>query len=181
MFKRFLLAVALILPVTVMAQKFGVVEIESVLMDMPQTVEMNSTLEKLSKQYEDQFMSMQNEVNQKYADYQKMQSDATVSESIKELKINEIQELTTRIEQFRNTAMNELQRQRETLMMPIQRDLFDAIRSIGAEESFTIILPKDQALLLYQGTDVVDLTSKVRTRLGLPAAPAAPAAQAPAN
>lgn len=176
MFKRFLLAVALILPLTVMAQKFAVVEVESILMDMPQTAEMNKALENLQKQYEDQFMRMQNEVNQNYADFQKMEADSTVSESIKELKIKEIQELGSRIEQFRNTAMNELQRQRENYMAPIQRDLFDAIRSIGAEEGLSMILPKDQALILYQGPDVVDVTAKVRTRLGLKPA-AAPAAQ----
>lgn len=161
---------------TVMAQKFAVVELQSVIADMPETAEARTSIDNLTKQYQNQFESMRAELDKLYAEYQQMEQDPQVAQSIKELKIKEITERQQRIEQFQNTAMNEMQRQNETLMAPIQQKLIDAVRSIGAEDGYTFVFPADPGLILYQGNDVTDITSKVRARLGLKPASAAPAA-----
>ena len=49
MFKKILLAVALALPLSGMAQKFGVVDIESVFQAMPESAAMRAELEETSK------------------------------------------------------------------------------------------------------------------------------------
>ena len=48
-----------------------------------------------------------------------------------------------------------------------QTKLTDAVKSVGAEGGFTFIMPNEQALLLYKGNDVVDVTPQVRAKLGL--------------
>ena len=52
-------------------------------------------------------------------------------------------------------------------MTPIQNKMTDAIKTVGTEGSFTFILPKDPGLLLYTGTDVVDVTDQIKSKLGL--------------
>ncbi len=167
MFKKILLAVALALPMSAFAQKFGVVDLEAIFQAMPETTAMQTQLTDTSKKYEEEFAKLQEEVNKLYADYQTIQNDAATPEPIKERKVQEINERVQKVDQFRNTAQQDLARLQETLMAPIQAKIQDAVKAVGAEGSFTFVFPNEKGLLLYTGTDVVDLTQQVRTKLGI--------------
>ncbi len=166
MFKKILLAIAVALPVSAMAQKFGVVDLESVFTSMPETTAMQTQLTETSKKYEDEFAKLQEEVNKLYTDFQTIQNDANTPESIKERRMQEIQDRYAKVQQFRETAQQDLAKLEQQLSTPIQQKLTDAIKAVGAEGSFTAILPKD-GVFLYTGTDVTDVTPLVRTKLGI--------------
>jgi len=166
MFKKILLAIAVALPMSAMAQKFGVVDIESVFSAMPETTAMQTQLQETSKKYEDEFVKLQEEVNKLYADYQTIQEDANTPASIKERRLQEVQDRYAKVQQFRETAQQDLARLEQQLSTPIQQKLTDAIKAVGAEGGFTFIMPHE-GLLLYTGTDVTDVTPQVRTKLGL--------------
>lgn len=166
MFKKILLAVAVALPLSAMAQKFGVVDIESVFQAMPETTAMQTQLTETSKKYEDEFLKLQEEVNKLYAEFQTIQNDANTPESIKERRLQEVQDRYAKVQQFRETAQQDIARLEQQLSMPIQQKLTDAIKAVGAEGGFTFIMP-NEGLLLYTGTDVVDVTAQVRTKLGI--------------
>ena len=166
MFKKILLAIAVALPLSSMAQKFGVVDLEAVFTSMPETTAMQTQLQETSKKYEDEFAKLQEEVNKLYTDFQTIQNDANTPESIKERRMQEIQDRYNKVQQFRETAQQDLARLEQQLTAPIQQKLTDAIKAVGAEGSFTGILPKE-GVLLYTGTDVVDVTPQVRTKLGI--------------
>ncbi len=152
MFKKILLAVAVALPLSAMAQKFGVVDIEAVFTAMPEYTAMQTQL--------------QEEVNKLYADYQTLEKDASTPDAIKERRLQEVQDRYAKVQQFRETAQQDISRQEQQLSTPIQQKLTDAIKAVGAEGGFSFIMPKD-GLLLYQGNDVVDVTPQIRTKLGI--------------
>lgn len=166
MFKKILLAIAVALPMSAMAQKFGVVDIESVFTAMPETTAMQTQLQETSKKYEDEFMKLQEEVNKLYADYQTIQEDANTPASIKERRLQEVQDRYAKVQQFRETAQQDLAKLEQQLSTPIQQKLTDAIKAVGAEGGYTFIMP-NEGLLLYTGTEVTDVTPMVRTKLGL--------------
>jgi len=166
MFKKILLAIAVALPMSAMAQKFGVVDIESVFTAMPETTAMQTQLQETSKKYEDEFMKLQEEVNKLYADFKTIQEDANTPASIKERRLQEVQDRYAKVQQFRETAQQDLARLEQQLSAPIQQKLTDAIKAVGAEGGYTFIMP-NEGLLLYTGTDVTDVTSQVRTKLGI--------------
>ena len=166
MIKKILLALVVALPLSTMAQKFGVVDIESVFQAMPEYKAMQTQLEETSKKYEDEFAKLQEEVNRLYADYQTLEKDANTPQTIKERRQQEIQDKYTKVQQFRETAQQDLARQEQQLAAPLQQKLMDAINAVGAEGSYSFILPKE-GLLLYKGNDVVDVTDAVRTKLGI--------------
>lgn len=182
MIKKVILAVLLALPFASMAQKFGVVDVESIFTAMPETAQMQTQLQQTSARYEEEFGKLQEEVNKLYTEYQTIQNDENTPQSIKERRVQEIQERASKVDQFRNTATQDLARLQEQLMAPISQKINDAVKSVGAEGGFTFIFLNEPNLLLYTGTDVTDITPLVRTKLNLPAAGAAPAATAtPAN
>lgn len=167
MLKKILLALVVALPLSAAAQKFGTVRIDDVFSAMPETTEMQNQLSEASKKYEAEFQKLQEELNKLYTDFQGIQNDPNTPETIKERRMQEIQDRATKVEQFRQTASQDLQRHQEQLLAPIQAKFNDAVKAVGQEGGFTFILPMDAGLILYQGNDVVDVTSLVKAKLGI--------------
>ena len=164
MIKKILLAILIALPLCGFAQsKFGVVDVQTIFTALPDVKEMQSQIEASSKTYETEFQKLNEEFNKKYTEFQQL--DASTPESIKERRMQEIQELGQKIEQFRATASQDLQQQQEKLMAPIQQKIQDAIKAVGDEGSYTFIFENIAAA--YVGKDVVDVTSLVKAKLGV--------------
>lgn len=177
MIKKILLAVLVALPMSVAAQKFGVVSAEQIFAGMPETAEIQKKLGEASKQYEDEYAKLQEEMNKKFAEYQAHLEDANTPQSIKDRRLQEIQEMDKKAQQFLQTAQQDLQRQQQQLMQPIQEKLLNAIKIVGAEQNLVMVFPAE--VPVYVSTDVVDITSLVMKAVGA-TAPAAPTAT-PAN
>ncbi len=88
-------------------------------------------------------------------------------DTIKERRIQEIQERQQNAEKFRATAQQDLARQQQQLSAPIFQKLNEAIASVGKEGNFSLILPKNPELTLYCGSDVTDVTPLVKAKLGI--------------
>lgn len=167
MFKKIILAVLLALPFAGFAQKFGTVNIEEIFQAMPESATMQSQLADASKRYEDEFQKLREELDKLYADYQTLKNDPSTPESIKERRIQDIQERAAKVDQFRNTAQQDLARLSEQLSAPIQQKMTDAIKAVGQEGGYTFVFPNEQSLILYQGADVVNITADVKAKLGI--------------
>ena len=165
MFKKILtvVAVALALPVIAAAQKFGTVDVNAIFTAMPETTAAQTQLQEANKKYEDEFKKLQEEVDKKYQEFQALPEGTP--ESIKERRMQEIQELAQKIDTFRNTASQDLQRQQEQLMAPIQQKIVEAIKTVGQEGNYTFIL--ENGVPAYSGTDVTDVTAAVKAKLGI--------------
>lgn len=165
MIKKILLAIAIALPMCAAAQapKFGVVNTASVFDAMPEKATAQTQLETASKTYEDEFKKLTDELNKKYTEFQSLAADTP--ESIKQRRMQEIEELNAKTQQFRATAQQDLQRQQEQLMAPIEQKIQTAIKAVGAENGFTFIFP--DMLPAYTGKDVQDVTPLVKAKLGI--------------
>lgn len=167
MIKKLILAVLVALPFSAFAQKFGVVDLDNVFQAMPETATAQTQLTDASKKYEDEFQKLREEVDKLFAEYQNLQKDPATPDAIKERRLNELQERDQKVQQFRNTATQDLARLQEQLMLPIQQKLGEAVKAVGQEGNFTFIFPNEQGFLLYTGTDVTDVTALVKTKLGI--------------
>ena len=167
MLKKLLLALLVALPISAAAQKFGTFNFDEVITAMPEIADMQKQLTESSQKYEAEFQKLQDELNKLYTDYQAIQNDPSTPESIKERRLQEIQDRAQKVEQFRQTATQDLQRLQEQLLAPIQQRVNDAVKAIGQEGNFTFIFPLEPSLILYQGADVVDVTPLVKAKLGI--------------
>ena len=164
MIKKILVALAILLPTVAFAQgKFGYVDAQAVMDLMPETKTAQDKLAAASKTYEDEHDRLTGEINKKYQDFQALAEDTP--QAIKERRMQEIQEMDQRLQSFLQQAQQDLQNQQAQLMAPIQDKLIAAIKAVGANEGFTMILPNGVAI--YTGTDVVDVTDAVKKQLGL--------------
>lgn len=165
MIKKILLAAAVAFPMLVSAQapKFGVVNTQSVMESLPDSKKVEEQVLASSKKYEDEFAKLQADINKAVQEFQGLAADTP--EAIKQRRQQEIQELYQRSEQFRQTATQDLQRQHEQLMAPVIQKVTNAINSVGKEQGMTFIFEQQQPI--YTGTEVIDVTSLVKTALGV--------------
>lgn len=177
MIKKILLALAVALPMCAWAQtaKFGVVDPESIIPGMAEYVDAQNQFTEASKTFESEYAKIQEEFKAKYEEFQKVMSDSTTPQTIKDRRAQEIQELNQKSEQFAQTAQQELARKQQQLMAPVQEKLINAIKAVGAEGGFTMILPLGTAA--YISNDVIDVTPLVKTKLGVKDTPAPAAAK----
>ena len=163
MFKRLLIAILIALPLSVFAQKFAVINTQSLMESMPELKTANEQLEAANKKYADEFKKLQEEFGKKYEEYQAL--DPSTLQTIKDRRMQEMQELENKIQQFQATASQDLQRQQQQLLAPIQEKVMQAVQAVGAEGGYTFVFENTQAL--YTGSDVTDITPTVKSRLGI--------------
>lgn len=102
-------------------------------------------------------------MQKKYTEFQSLEE--TTPSTIKDRRLQEMQELDQKIQQFRQTASEDLQRQQQQLMAPIQQKVMTAIQTVGQEGNFTFIF--ENMVPVYVGTDVTDVTPLVKAKLGI--------------
>lgn len=163
MIKKLLLALMIALPMSVFAQKFAVINTEALMGSMPELKTVSEQLEASNKKYQDEFNKLQEEFGKKFEEFQALEE--STPQTIKDRRMQEMQELENKIQQFRQTASEDLQRQQQQLMAPIQEKVVKAIQAIGAEGGYTFVF--ENQVPIYVGTDVTDITPAVKTRLGI--------------
>ena len=167
MIKKILLALVVALPMCAWAQapKFGIVDVESIIPKMTEFVDAQNKLSEASKTYETEYAKINEELQKLYTELQELDKDPNTLQSIKERRMQDIQDRDKKAQQFAQTAQQDLQRQQAQLMQPIQEKVMNAIKSVGTENGFTMIFP--EAVPAYISADVQDVTALVKTKLGV--------------
>jgi outer membrane protein len=163
MVKKLLLALILSIPSMAFAQKFGVINTEALIAELPQVQEVQATIEASSQRYQAEFQKLKSEFDKKYTEFQQL--DNGTPQVIRERRLQEIQELDQKINQFRKTVTEDLQRQENELMEPIRNNVTAAIQSVGIDGDFIIIF--ENTPTVYTRSDVVDVTPLVKAKLGV--------------
>ena len=160
-----ILCAAMLFPIFAGAQshKIGIVDSQKVLSEMPEMKSMQAELDNLAKKYEDTLVQLQKEFQTKYQDFVKEQE--TMVESIKSRKQQELEDLSKRIQDHNNVAQQDMQKKQVELFAPIQTKLREAINKVGNDGGFTYIM--DASQMLYVGSGSEDVTSLVKSKLGL--------------
>ena len=130
---------------------------------MPEFKDMQKKMEDLNAKYKTELETMNSEYQKKYSDFVAQQDSLT--ENIKVRRMQEVQDMQQRIDNFVQVAQQDVAKQHQDLMTPIQQKLQDAIKAVGAEQGYTYII--DPQVLLYTGPNAIDATSLVKAKLGL--------------
>jgi outer membrane protein len=162
--KKFLLVVfVLVIGLTGFAQKqkFGHVDSEAIFTAMPEKDQAAKAVEQFARQLEEQLMSLNKELEQKYTEY--MEKAETFSPSIKQMREEELTNLQQRIQAFQMRAQQDLQEKEQELLAPIYQKITDAIKIVGEENGFLYVF--DVNSFYYHSSESVDLTEQVKSRL----------------
>lgn len=145
-------------------QKVAVVDVNTIIMQMPETKAMQTTLDELLKKYEDTHVAMQEEFQKKYEAYEAEREG--LLDTIRTRREQELQDQAKRIQDLQQVAQQDYQKKQMELLTPIQKKLQDAIAAVGNENGYTYIVDAATVLFMNNST-AIDATSKVKAKLGL--------------
>lgn len=167
MIKKILLVAALVAPMCVSAQsyKFGTVDTKAIFESMPEKVDAQNKLNDLSARYQEENKKLETEFNQKYADFQAL--DPYTPKSIKERRMQEIQENQRKISRFQQMVDNDLKTKEAELLSPIKEKIQAAIDSVGVQGGYLFIFDVSKTPVAFKSSEAVDVTPEVKTLLGI--------------
>lgn len=169
MLKKILLAVAVALPFFgASAQstlKIGLVDTDAVMQALPDTQEAQNKVADASKKYEDEYAKLGEEMKRMYDEINNMKEDELPA--IRERKIREFQDYQAKVQNFEQSAQQDLQRMQQELLAPIFQKIKAAVESVGKEGGFSLIENYSPQLQFYFAEPVVDVTSQVKAKLGI--------------
>ena len=162
-----MIAVAL-LPLMLMAQaRIGIVNSQQIFDIMPEKAAAEAQLKTLSDRYHSEYLLLQEEFDKKYADYQTVAADATMPETIKERRVQELQESDKKMREFERRAADDIAASRTVLLQPITDKIQAAIRQAGQQGNFDLVLDTAVTPVAYSGPNTIDITPMVKNILGL--------------
>ena len=147
---------------TVQAQKFGYINSQEILQDLPELKQAEAELEALQKQLQKKGQGM---VEQLQKDYLAIQEKAERGELAPIQQQEEAKKLETRqqeIQKFEQDMVNQIQTKRTALYEPIYKRVNDAIAEVAKEGGYTFIFEK-QVLLYSEETD--NVSEQVKAKL----------------
>ena len=159
--------------------KLGHINSQELLQAMPESDSAQLKIEKITKELQDQLQAMQVELNSKYQDY--LAKRDTYSDLIKQTKETELQEMNQRIQQFQQTADQDMQKQRAEIYKPVLDKANKAIADVAKENSFTYVFDLTQGVVIYHAENSLDILPMVKQKLGLTDKPKATTTKATAK
>lgn len=151
----------------VWSQKIAFVDTEYILNNIPAYEAANEQLEQLSKQYENEIKAKFKEVEQLYEAYRT--ENVFLSNDLKVKKENEIVEKEQSAKKLQQTYFGqngELYKHRETLIKPIQDQVYGAISALAAEKGYSVIFDKSTGYGLMYCESSLDVSDNILARLG---------------
>ena len=175
--KKILLTLLLTVAVSAVAGaqnvKFGHINSQELISLMSEMDSARVSLQLYQQDLEETMHGMEDEYNAKSTEYQR--KSATWTPAVRVSKEKDLQDLVQRIQQFQQTAQQDMQRQQQILMAPIFQKASDAIQKVAKEQSLVYVFDTSAGAVIYfDEAQSVDLLPAAKAELGIPAEKVAP-------
>ncbi len=161
--KKLILMLALLAPMSMFAQKFGHLNSQQIMNDMPEFVKARGEIEATAKQYENDLKAMQDELQRKAQEYEKTKSTMNATKQ-KETE-DELMKLNEKIRTAYNDNTQALQKAQQEKMQPITVKLVNAIQAVGKAGNYVYIMDVTSGIPYISQTLSEDVTAKVKAEL----------------
>ncbi len=129
------------------AQKIAHINFDSLISLMPQMDSVRKVSQEFVKTLSAQLEKMQLEFQTKYQDY--MANKDKYTDLIKQIKEKELQDLQANIQDFQQSAQQEIQKKNEELGAPINKKARDAIKKVAMAKGYKYVLDTSTDNVLY--------------------------------
>lgn len=149
------------------AQKFALIDMEYILKNIPAYERANEQLNLISKRWQGEVEAVALEAQTLYKNYQ---SEAVfLSEEQKTKKEEEIVAKEKEAQELKRKYFGpegELYKKRESLMTPIQEEIYNAIKDISDQKGYSLILDRASDAGIIFANPKIDISNEVLTKLG---------------
>jgi outer membrane protein len=151
---------------TAQAQKFGYVNSQELITELPAVKEANAEIETLKTQMQKKGQNMVAALENKVKTLQAQEAQGQLSRVQIETESAALQAEQQKIAEFEQTSQQQIYKKSEELLAPIQAKIQTAIDEVAAEQGYTYIFDASLGILLY-ADPANDITPLVKTKLGM--------------
>lgn len=159
---------ALCISLTAAAQKFALVDMEYIMGNIPAYERANEQLNQVSKKWQAEVEAMDTEAKTLYKNYQN--EAVFLSEQQKKDREQAIVDKEKEASELRKKYFGpegELYKKRESLIQPIQDEIYNAIKAVAEQKGFQVILDRasDTSGIIF-ASPTIDVSNEVLAKLG---------------
>ena len=149
------------------AQKFALVDMEYILRNVPSYEMANEQLNQISARFEKEVNDMSAEAETMYTNYQ---SDRVfLTDEQKQAREQEIVAKEKEVSDLRYKyfgSEGELFKKRQSLMKPIQEEVYEAIKAVSQEKGYQVIFDRASSQSIVFASPRIDISNDVLAKLG---------------
>lgn len=167
--KRFFMIalLAVIATAGVQAQKFALIDMEYILKNIPAYERANEQMSQQSKRWQSEVDELALEAETLYKKYQS--ESAFLSDEQRKAREEEILEKEKQASELKRLYFGpngELFKKRESLMAPIQDEIYNAVKEVCEVKKYTVVVDRASATSIIYATPKVDISNEVLSKLG---------------
>ena len=151
----------------VQAQKFALVDMEYILSHVPAYERANEQLNQVSRKWQAEVEALTKEAQTLYKTYQGeavFLSDEQKKKSEEAIVAKEKEAAELKKKYF--GPEGELYKKRESLMAPIQDEIYTAVKEICEVKKYTMVIDRASAVSIIYASPSIDISGEVLTKLG---------------
>lgn len=149
------------------AQKFALIDMEYILKNIPAYEMTNEQLSQISKKWQNEVEALQQEAQNMYKTYQ---SDLVFLSA--EMKTKREEEIVKKEQEAQDLKRKyfgpegELYKKRESLMKPIQDEIYNAVKEISEDKGYQLVVDRASAMSIIFASPKIDISNEVLIKLG---------------
>lgn len=150
-----------------MAQKYALIDMEYILKNIPSYEMTNEQLTQVSKKWQNEVEAIQQEAQNMYKTYQ---SDLVFLSA--EMKTKREEEIVKKEQEAQDLKRKyfgsdgELYKKRESLMKPIQDEIYNAVKEISEDKGYALVIDRASAMSIIFASPKIDISNEVLQKLG---------------
>lgn len=161
------LALALTSILGAYAQKFALVDMDYILRNVPSYEMANEQLNQVSQRWEREVTELSKEAETMYKNYQSEMiflTDDQKKSREEEVVAKEKEVTDLRYKYF--GPEGELYKKRQSLMKPIQEDVYNAVKAVCEEKGYQVIFDRASSQSIVFASPKIDVSNEVLAKLG---------------
>ena len=167
--KKLIVAIFLLVGISYAAnaQKFAMVDMEYIMKNIPSFETANEQLNQVSKKWQTDVDTQMQEVQKMYKNYQT--ELVFLSEDMKTKREEEIVAKEKAVQELKRSYFGpegELFKKRQSLMKPIQDEVYTAIQDLSKEKDLELVFDKSSAMSVIFTSPKLDISDLVLQKLG---------------
>lgn len=167
--KKFLLIclIALTAAMTANAQKYALLDMEYILKNIPAYERANEQLNQVSKKWQAEVEALNTEASTMYKNYQNEM--VFLSQEQKKARQEAIMKKEKDASDLKRKYFGpegELFKKRESLMSPIQEEIYTAVKEIAELRGYSLVLDRSSNTGVIYGSPKADISNEVLQKLG---------------
>ena len=156
-----------LMAVAAQAQKFALIDMEYILEHIPAYERANEQLNQVSKKWQAEVEALSIQAANLYKNYQN--EVVFLSQEQKKAKQEEIMNKEKEAAQLKKKYFGpegELFKKRESLIAPIQDEIYNVVKEISALRGYSLVLDRSSDAAIIFGSPKIDISNEVLQKLG---------------